>query len=247
MSGKPYYLAYENRYRAVYAAGIERWGHSPDDETLISTLTKWAETHCLPGKKVIEFACGEGACGEILSGLGCIYHGVDIAPSAVEKARKALERYPAATVSLLDMVNGQITDSYDAAIDIMGFHMLVTDADRRKYLQNAFKCLRPGAPMLFFRESYRRDLSAFNKPIDTIEQWVALTGEDYGTPQIRKVSQNGKEAEVSVPLVPARARDKEGYINDFSGAGFVVDEFIETEANEEIIYSASIFVHKPFI
>jgi len=109
---KPYYTAYENRYKKVYEAGVKRWGYSPDDEELISALTAWVEENQLKGKRVIEFACGEGGAGVILSKLGCIYHGIDIAPSAVEKARAAFKCYPNAAVSLLDMVNQPIGELY---------------------------------------------------------------------------------------------------------------------------------------
>ncbi|MCL2776313.1 MAG: hypothetical protein FWD71_23670 [Oscillospiraceae bacterium] len=67
MPNKPYYLAYEARYKKVYEAGFERWGHSPDDEELIAYLTEWVNKYNLQGKRIIEFACGEGASGEILS------------------------------------------------------------------------------------------------------------------------------------------------------------------------------------
>ena len=92
MQNQPYYFAYEKRYQAVYSVGVERWGHSPDDAVLYDTLKAWVAHNNLYGKKVIEFACGEGACGVILSKLGCIYHGVDISPSAVTKAKDALKK-----------------------------------------------------------------------------------------------------------------------------------------------------------
>jgi hypothetical protein len=245
MATEPYYHAYEARYKAVFAAGIERWGHAPSDQVLVATLRKWVEDNKLQGKRVIEFACGEGAGGEILSELGCIYHGVDVSPTVVEKTRKALERFPDATVELLDMVNGQLTGKYDAALDIMGFHMLVLDSDRSSYLRNAFNCLENGAPMLFDRETYRRDAPASDEKIESIEQWTALTGDDYKTPQLRKASQNGIDVEVNIPLVPARAKNKSGYINELSAAGFVIDDFVEMDASEQVVQSASIFVHKP--
>ena len=62
----PYYMAYEKRYRTVFEAGVSRWGHSPDDPILYETLKAWVEENDLVGKKVVEFACGEGACGVIL-------------------------------------------------------------------------------------------------------------------------------------------------------------------------------------
>jgi hypothetical protein len=239
----PYYLAYENRYQKVFKAGAERWGHSPDDEILVSALSKWVNENKLKGKKVIEFACGEGASGEILSMLGCIYHGVDIAPSAVEKAKIAIQSYPNASVSLLDMVNQQVSGTYDAVLDVMGFHMLVLDSDRLKYLKNAFECLKNGAPMLFFRESYR--VNAPNSKIESIDQWKSITGEDYDTPQNRTARGKDKDIDVYIPLVPARARTKDGYLQEMNEIGFIVDKFIEMDINEQCSYSASIYVHKP--
>ena len=68
---EPYHKAYEKRYQVVYAAGAKRWGHSPDDEVLHKTLKSWVEENNLQGKTMIEYACGEGSCGVILSELGC--------------------------------------------------------------------------------------------------------------------------------------------------------------------------------
>ena len=242
-SHEPYYLAYEHRYQKAYEAGMERWGHSPEDESLLEALTKWVDAHRLQGKRIIEFACGEGACGEILSRLGCVYHGVDIAPTGLETARRALAPWPDATVSLLDMVNDRIPGTYDAALDCMGFHMLVTDSDRQKYLRNAFSCLEPGAPMLFFRESYRRD--AYAGTVDSYEQWQAISGSDYAIPRKMTSVHNGCGIEVDIPLVAARARRKSGYIKEMTDTGFVVDSFVKMKTDMQINSSASIYVHKP--
>ena len=78
---KPYYLAYEERYQTAFAAGIDYWGHDPGDTTLAEALDGWVRANRLSGRRVIEFACGEGAAGILLSRLGCRYLGVDIAPS----------------------------------------------------------------------------------------------------------------------------------------------------------------------
>ena len=99
--------------------------------------------------------------------------------------------------------------------------------------------------MLFLKQSYRRNAPAPNEKIETIEQWTAITGEDYTTPQSRTASQNGMNIEVHIPLVPARAKNKDGYIKEFGDAGFIVDDFIEMEPDEAIVYSASIYIHKP--
>ena len=70
---EPYYFAYKKHYKAVFSAGAERWGHSPDEPKLRHVLTEWVTEHNLKGKHIVEFACGEGASGVTLSQLGCIY------------------------------------------------------------------------------------------------------------------------------------------------------------------------------
>ena len=242
---KPYYKAYEQRYQAVFSAGADRWGHSPDDEVLYNTLKAWVEENHLQGKSIIEYACGEGACGVILSELGCIYHGVDISPSAIEKSKKLLETYPNATVEVLDMVQESVEGKYDAALDCMGFHMLVTDNDRHLYLKNAYNSLKENSPMLFFRESYRKN-GTYQGVVHTLAEWEQITGEDYKTSQPRKVrnSNDGSIVEVLVPLLPARAKDKNGYIEEFENIGFDVEKFVEMDVSTAIPHSASIYVRK---
>ena len=244
---EPYYMAYEKRYKAVFEAGVSRWGHAPDDPVLYETLKTWVEKNGLAGKRIVEFACGEGACGAILSELGCIYQGYDIAPSAVEKAREHLFRYENASVDLLDMVKDSAEGIYDAALDCMGLHMLVTDGDREAYLKNAFSVLKSGAPMLFFREAYRNGLGgeeAYKGTVPSFEEWKRVTGCDYETPEARTAKCEGGTVEVMIPLVPARARDKDDYLAEMEKAGFAVEAFTEMADSNAIPYSVSIFARK---
>ena len=57
------------------------------------------------------------------------------------------------------MVKNQIAGKYDGILDCQGLHMLVTDDDRRKYLENLYFALKDGASALFMRELY--DENAF--------------------------------------------------------------------------------------
>ena len=239
---KPYYFAYENRYKKAFTAGVERWGHSPDDDILFSTLSKWVMDNQLQGKRIIEFGCGEGAGGEILSKLGCIYHGVDISPSVIEKTSIILRQYPQATLSLLDMVNDVIDKKYDGAIDIMALHMLILDNDRQKYLKNAYNCLNKNAPMIFFRELHNENTS--NDYISSMEQWISVTGNDYTTPKIKHIYQNGEKIELNLPYVPGRERSKSGYIQELNEVGFTVENLIEMEPSNQVGNSISIFTRK---
>lgn len=241
---EPYYLAYEKRYRAVYAAGADRWGHAADDPVLRETLRAWVADNGLCGKRVIEYACGEGAAGVILSELGCRWHGADVSPTAVEKARDALREWPGAEVSLLDMVRETAESEYDAALDCMGLHMLVTDGDRAAYLANAHGALKDGAPMLFFRESYRRGEEAYPGAVETYDAWKRISGADYETPEPREARAGNGTVTVMIPLIAARARSREGYTAEMEKAGFTVERFVETGESNAVPFAASIFVRK---
>ena len=236
-----YYEKYEQRYQAVHAVG-GNWGFAPDNTDLIHVLTQWVHDNHLEGKRIIQFACGEGAAGKILTDLGCIYHGVDLAPSAVEKAKALLADVPNATVSRLDMVQDSIEGTYDAALDVMGFHILITDQDRRRYLNNVYQCLVPGGPMLFFRESYNED--GYTGEVVSYEQYIDILGEDYNTP-VRKYAKKGAEqVEVMIPRMPGRHQTEAGYRRELSEAGFIVDDFqVECGWNGKRPF-ASIWVHK---
>lgn len=240
----PYYAAYEQRYQAAYQAGAERWGHAPDDEALNKALEAWVAENHLAGRRVLEFACGEGACGVILSRLGCVYHGVDMSPSAVQKTKDALAPYKNASAAQLDMVRQTISQTYDAALDCMGLHMLVTDDDRKAYLRNAYAALCPGAPMLFFRESYQQK-GAYRGEVRSVEQWKAFTGGDYDTPQPRIARTANGDVEVCIPILPARAKDENGYIAEMQSAGFAVEHFVVMQPSDAMYNAASIYVRKP--
>lgn len=236
-----YYAKYEQRYQTVHAAG-GHWGFAPEDEPLAAVLRAWVQNNHLEGKRIIEFACGEGAAGKILTDLGCIYHGVDLAPSAVEKARILLKDVPNATVSRLDMVQDKVPGIYDAALDVMGFHILITDRDRQQYLKNVYDCLTPGASVLFFQQAYRPD--AYDGPVESYQQWADLMGIDYDKPELRTAKTDSGTVEVQLPRIAGRSRTEQGYRREFAAAGFAVDRFRQGFEGSNP-YRASIWVHKP--
>ena len=240
---KQYYEAYEGRYQAVQSVSKDLfWGHSPEDEELNEYLSRWVKEHDLSGKKIVEFCCGEGGSGAVLSKLGCAYQGYDIAPSAIEKAKQTLKDCPGACAEVRNLVTDTLPENAsDGALDVMGFHMLVVDSDRKAYLANMLRTLKPGAPAFFFHQLYRREI--YRGPVETFEDWKKISGSDYSTPEEREIGDTGKT--VLIPLVPGRARMKEDYIAELEAAGFVVDKFMEMGENRKAPWSCSFFVHKP--
>ena len=240
---KQYYEAYEGRYQAVQSVSKDLfWGHSPEDEELIAHLSEWVKTHALAGRKIVEFCCGEGGSGAVLASLGCLYQGYDIAPSAIEKAKDTLKNCPDAQAEVRNLVTETLPENtFDAALDVMGFHMLVVDSDRKAYLANMFRTLKPGAHAFFFHQLYRREI--YRGPVETFEDWKKISGSDYSTPEEREIGETGKT--VLIPLVPGRARNKEDYVAELEESGFIVDEFMEMGENHKAPWSCSFHVHKP--
>lgn len=241
-----YYLAYESRYRAVFGAGAAHWGFTPDNAWLKETLTAWVDANHLRGKHILEFACGEGACGVILTDLGCRWTGIDAAPSAVEKAKTA-NTSPSAAVYCGDCVRDSVQvigalPPFDAALDVMGYHMLLTDAHRAAYLSHLTGQLPAGSPVLFLHESYRSD--AYIGSVDSAEQWLEITGGDYTTPQPRTIHTPNGTAEVSIPLLPARARELAGYTSEFTRAGLALEKFEPNGENPHCPWSANFYTRK---
>lgn len=233
-----YYRSYEKRYKAAEEANLPLWGNSENDPILCRTLENWVEENELRGKSVVEFACGEGSVGIILSRLGVKYHGFDIAPTAVKKASERLREFPEATVKVLDMVKEAPEGIFDGAIDVMGLHMLVTDSDRQRYLKNACSCLKENAPMLFFRESY--DENSKEKTVASFDDFKSITGSDYETPQRRMIG----DKEIFIPLLPARAESRAEYEKELTDAGFTVTAFKVSEENSAMMSAADIYVRK---
>jgi len=246
MTDDRYYLAYENRYRAVFHAGATHWGFRPDDAWLAAALTAWVDANDLRGKHILEFACGEGACGVILTSLGCRWTGIDVAPSAIEKA-KAANTSPLASALCGDCVRDSVTQigavpPFDAALDVMGYHMILTDAHRAAYLSHLTELLPSGAPALFLHESFRTD--AYTGTVDSAAEWERITGGDYTTPELRTIDTPHGKAEVSIPLLPARARELAGYTKEFEAAGLHIERFEPNGENPHCPWSANFYTRK---
>ena len=239
-----YYRAYDERYRAVQDVGDFIWGHRPDDVQLNEALKSWVDGNGLRGKRVAEFACGEGVVGRMLAEMGCIYSGYDVSPAAVEISRRRLGGLNGACVEEMDMVKARLDkESCDGALDVSGLHMLVTDGDREKYLRNVFNALKPGATALFWQEAYRKD--GYEGRVESIEDWKRITGLDFDTPESRTIGNTGRE--VMLKLLPARPRSRAGYERELAAAGFEVVWFREIRNSDFMAMSAGMLVRKPEI
>jgi ubiquinone/menaquinone biosynthesis C-methylase UbiE len=218
----PYYTAYEDRYQRVYASGVAYWTAFPEELAGIERHVRAfvMDSGLRAGARIVELGCGEGFVGEVLARMGMSYVGVDLALSALVRARRRLESFgPAARV-----VHGDITrlswiadHTFDAAIDVQCLHMLIVEADRRRYLAEARRVLREGAAMLFCDESLSPEPTS---DPGSYEQWVDTTRTNVVTPEPREAWHEGRTVTVHLPRVAARGKTVAQYRREMEQAGF---------------------------
>ncbi len=192
-AGLPYYTAYDKRYRSAYRQGADHWGHLPGERWVERLASEYVERFALKGKTLVEFGCGDGWLGKVLAGLGCVYQGYDISPAAIEKAKANLAGCAGANATLKDIVLDELPpERFDAGIEVQFLHMLITDADRKKYLQNLHKCLKPGAPFYFISNGFGED--AYEGTVDSYDLWLKTRHFDVDTPNRAPPIKTGRKS-----------------------------------------------------
>jgi cyclopropane fatty-acyl-phospholipid synthase-like methyltransferase len=106
-------------------------------------FVRLAEAGLLRGR-VLDVGCGTGEQTLLAAAHGAKVVGVDVAPTAIERARvKAAERGIAATFDVADALDlGQLGRTFDTVIDSGVFHVF-SDEDRPRYVRSLASVLRP--------------------------------------------------------------------------------------------------------
>lgn len=218
-----YYAAYEERYRQVYEQGVKFWTGNPAEIAAVTQAVQQflRQAGITPADgKILEFGCGEGYLGQALLAQGYDYEGVDLAPSAIGKARL---RCPEATARFFvgDITNlpEVATGSCAVGLDRYCLHMLLTDEDRQAYLREVGRVLQPGG-VVWFQEVTQEE--TFPGGVPTEDEFLRRYPQDYRTPEKREAFENGEATEIFLPRIPARFNDEAGYRAELTAAGFDV-------------------------
>jgi len=228
---KPYYSAYEKRYRCVYNQGIKYWSNFPgeiaDTKRIVNDFIDLIKP--APAGKVIEFGCGEAYLADYFVKKDFLYTGVDISESAINKAqtrwknlgRKAL--FMVGDITKLPSVNNTY---YDIGIDVSCLHMLVLENDRQNYLKNAYNLINKNGYMLFCRQICSNN--AVSKDIRSYDEWLGYSGQSVDDYEMRHAYKNGRKVTVSIPMIAARAQPVEQYKQELEYWDF---EFLKILSN----------------
>ncbi|MGC4095122.1 MAG: class I SAM-dependent methyltransferase [Polyangiaceae bacterium] len=133
---------YRNAWEAVYAAGSNPF----DVKEPLDWVTELAAQGAF-GQRVLEVGCGGGHNAAYLAARGHSVVGVDVAPSAIARARaRAAARKLVAEFVVADVRDlSALAPGFDSVLDIGCFHSLDSDADRDAYAAALASVCRRGA------------------------------------------------------------------------------------------------------
>lgn len=109
---------------------------------------KWLDQRCVPGKRILDFACGNGENGVYAASLGADCTGIDISPEGVANANKNAQKFGVADHCRFLTMDGEnmsfADDSFDLAVEYGALHHVELDAA----LSELSRVLKPDGEMI---------------------------------------------------------------------------------------------------
>ncbi len=123
---------------------------SRNKEAIDRTIASWLENGWIsPGDLVLDLGCGPGLYAERLARAGARVVGIDQSERSVSYARgRAEEEGLRIEYRLGDFLQLSEEEKYDKAIQVYGEYCALSDKDRRLFLANIYRALKPGGLLL---------------------------------------------------------------------------------------------------
>ena len=121
-----------------------------NNETPPGALVELVQQEVVRPCKAIDLGCGAGNYAIYLAGLGFDMTGVDSSPTAIKIAKARAEKRGAPCRFVVADLLGdlhEVADTFDFAYDWEFLHHIFPE-DRKTYIRNVHRILRPGAPYL---------------------------------------------------------------------------------------------------
>ena len=167
---RPYYEAYEDRYKQAHAAGLQ-WASDEPSPIVLETIDRLALG---TDAKMLEIGCGEGRDAAALLARGFALTATDISPEAVAHCRA---KYPqwAERFQVLDCLGDTCAERFDFIYAVAVIHMLVENVHRAGFYRFIREHLTPNGAALICtmgdgEEEFQSDPStAFDMALRTHE------------------------------------------------------------------------------
>ena len=125
---RPYYEAYEERYRAVHEKGL-RWAGERATPIVADVAARFCPDQDV---RMLEIGCGEGRDARALLERGCDLLATDASPEAIAFCRGTMPQY-AERFAVLDCLRDVHDALYGFVFAVAVVHMLVLDEDRQGF------------------------------------------------------------------------------------------------------------------
>lgn len=152
---KKYYFGHDRVYRKAKAAGgSPPWGDRIENTAIVEFASRhidWRHKVGLASHSVLELGCGVGYNLLDLYRAGMSLEGIDISPAAIEWAQEnAIAAGIPANFRVADVLDdGIFIDvSFDVVLDGHCFHCIIGQQDRKQFMVNAYRALKPGGSLV---------------------------------------------------------------------------------------------------
>ena len=108
----------------------------------------WLERHCAPGKKILDFACGNGENGIYAASMGADCTGIDISPEGVANSTKNAERMGVADRCKFVAMDGENMTFEDNTFDLGVEYGALHHVELDKALSELARVLKPNGEMI---------------------------------------------------------------------------------------------------
>lgn len=218
---------YEAKYKRVYEAGVPMVSTRGYDENYRVFLS---------GRKnrgqLVEFGCGEGHAAAMAAGLGYDVLGIDIAPSAIAKARQLYDEVTPGRhlrFEVGDVVESASLppESFDVVTNIGCLHVMEEAEDAHRHVASAYRVLKPGG-VAYFQNMVPPEeaVSWFPALREEIELWQRRITSS-GSTKVERYQVDGRQISVEVPSRLGNThRDVRTQVSLLASAGFRIDHVV---------------------
>ena len=130
MEKRPYYEAYDDRYRQVHRENLEWFTRTPSP--IVEQTIR--EFQIGPNSRILELGCGEGRDAIHLLRQGYRVLATDISPEAIAHCRRIAPTF-SNHFQVLDCIDGKLDGQFDFIYAVAVVHMLVEDTHRKGFYQ----------------------------------------------------------------------------------------------------------------
>ena len=130
MEKRPYYEAYDDRYRQVHRENLEWFTRTPSP--IVEQTIR--EFQIGPNSRILELGCGEGRDAIHLLRQGYQVLATDISPEAIAHCQRLAPEYTDC-FQVLDCIDGKLEKNFDFIYAVAVVHMLVEDIHRKGFYQ----------------------------------------------------------------------------------------------------------------